>query len=604
MTRLLTRSCLGLVFLAAASCESATAPAGTPSTVEVRVYVDVDGSGTFSPGDVPLGGVPVTLRDAGGGTVSATTGADGRVVFEGVAPGSYTASIPAGSLPPGTTIAGAREPVVLAPFQGAAATTEIRLVPFPGTIAGRVYRDDSGDGTFQPEADTPAAGLEVRLHAGSDTSGEPMMTTETDGEGWFEFTGVRPGSYTVELVPFPTIEIEGGVTRQVSLAFQGSELLEVRFTGSLTISIAEARELPNGTAVAVEGVVTVPQGSHRNDNIYLQDATSGIQVFGIPTGMGLQIGDSVRISGSMGAFNDERQIVQPQVVQLGTGTVPAPRPVTGQQIVDHAFPGVLQVTRAAEVVTVPGGTGTAYNVTMRAADGVEFVLRVEGLTGITRAHFQVGQRYDVTGVHGDFRGTAQFKPRFPADIQPAITISEARALPLGTPVRVVGVVTVPQGSHRNDNIYLQDATSGIQVFGIPTGMGLAVGDSVWVSGSMGAFNNELQIVQPQVVRLGDGTVPAPREVTGQQIVDHAFPGELQVTRSAEVVSVPGGTGAAYTVIMRAADGVQFELRVEGLTGITRAHFQVGQRYDVTGVHGEFRGTAQFKPRSTADVVAQ
>jgi hypothetical protein len=185
-----------------------------------------------------------------------------------------------------------------------------------------------------------------------------------------------------------------------------------------------------------------------------------------------------------------------------------------------------------------------------------------------------------------------------------ITIEQARALPLNDPVVVRGVVTVRQGAHRGDNIYMQDRTTGIQVFGLP-GLGLAVGDSIEVSGVMGAFNLEQQIVQPTVTRLGEALAPIePRAATGADVAGIRFEGQLLRLANVEVTTVQAGTASGYNVNMRDEAGTAFEIRVEGglIPTIPHATWQVGARYDLIGALGQFNGLGQLKLRSADEVV--
>jgi hypothetical protein len=183
-----------------------------------------------------------------------------------------------------------------------------------------------------------------------------------------------------------------------------------------------------------------------------------------------------------------------------------------------------------------------------------------------------------------------------------ITIADARTRAAGTPIVVRGVVTVPQGAHRGDNIYMQDRTSGIQVFGL-TALGLAVGDSIEVSGVMGAFNLEQQITSPVVARLGEGTPVEPRIATGRDVADIRFEGQLLRVNNAEVTAVQAGTASGYNVNMRDETGA-FEVRIEGglLTAIPHSTWVVGARYDVIGALGRFNALGQLKLRSANEIV--
>jgi hypothetical protein len=183
-----------------------------------------------------------------------------------------------------------------------------------------------------------------------------------------------------------------------------------------------------------------------------------------------------------------------------------------------------------------------------------------------------------------------------------ITIAEARAQPLGSPVVIRGVVTVPQGAHRTDNVYVQDRTSGIQIFGIP-GLGLVIGDSIEVTGVTGQFGLELQVIQPIVARLGEGTPHQPRVAVGRDIADIRFEGQLLRINNAEVTAVQTGTTSGYNVNMRDETGA-FEIRIEGglIPSIPHSTWVVGARYDVVGVGARFNALGQLKLRSATEVI--
>jgi hypothetical protein len=177
--------------------------------------------------------------------------------------------------------------------------------------------------------------------------------------------------------------------------------------------------------VFVEGIVTVAQGTWRTDNAQIQDASGGILLFNVPAGLELQLGERVRVSGLMNEFQWERQIARfsttepPVITRVGTAAVPAPRPVSGAEIVARTFEGQLVVTENARLTAAPTGTSGAYNLTFEGADGTNFTLRVETPVANTvpRSHWEVDARYDLVGVLGVHSSVgAQFKVRGLADI--------------------------------------------------------------------------------------------------------------------------------------------------------------------------------------------
>ena len=64
------------------------------------------------------------------------------------------------------------------------------------SLAGTVYVDANNDGIIQP-SETRLPGVVVTL-TGADNLGNPVsQTTTTDASGNYQFTGLRPGSYTL-----------------------------------------------------------------------------------------------------------------------------------------------------------------------------------------------------------------------------------------------------------------------------------------------------------------------------------------------------------------------------------------------------------------------
>lgn len=600
--------------------DESTAPAGTPSTVAVTVYVDADGSGVLSAADDPVAGALVRLRAAGGSdSVEATTGADGVATFTAVPPGSYVAVF-AGTAPANAVLATAALPSVTAPFAGAAVTAEFRFVYQPGAIAGQIFRDDNASGSYDPGIDTPGSGMTVALFAGSTASTDTLATVVTGGDGQFGFARVRAGPNTIAISPpSAMLQIVGDTIRTLDVPPGGADTVQVEFTGTLVVPIAQAKQ-DSGAIVTIEGVVTVAPGTYRaaNDNAYIQDSSAGVQLFNLDPVLGLTLGDSVRVTGRMGAFAGERQVVRidaatlPTVVDLGAGTVPAPRLVTGAEVRARTWEGSLVTVANATLTAAPGGTTGGYNMNFVDAAGDTFVVRIETpvATAVPRPFWTAGAGYVITGALGSFNGTAQLKPRGPGDIQGVVSIAAAK-LDSGSTVMIEGVVTVAQGTYRTDNAYLQDGTSGVQLFNLPVALGLAVGDSVRIAGIMGAFAGEREILRfsvtspPVTVNLGPATPITPRVVTGADIVARTYEGELVTVANVTLTSaIPGGT-TGYNLTFQDAAATSFTLRIETpvVANVPRTFWTQNQTYaSITGALGSFNGTAQLKPRGAGDIV--
>ena len=624
--RILLLLALALPLLA---CEDASAPDGRATTVAVRAYVDANGTGGFDAGDLPVSAAAVTLRsNATGMTLNATTDANGVATFSGVTPGSYSAEF-AGTAPAGAVLATAVSPTIVAPFDGGEASGEFRFVFQPGSISGVLFRDANGNGTFDAGIDLPAPGLLVELFQGAPLTGEAIAETFTSAAGAFSFGGLRPGLYTVVLHPLPTMDIVEGDTIPVTVGADAALPMPLVFTGNLIQTIAQVRAEPDSATVAFEGVVTAPVGvfsaSTSGNQFNVQDATGGVLILNTPLVGGPQLGDSVRVVGMKDVSAGEVIIRNPTITLLGSGRpVPAPVSRTAAQVAasdsTDAFQGQLITVGDVVVDSVQGGTAVGYNVYVSDVTGSShFIVRV-GVDSVVvmRSSWVVGGHYDITGTLAAFNAP-QVKIRFPTDVQvrsSATPIGDVRGAAFadsagirGDTVTVEGVVHTAQGTFRSDNAYIQDATGGILLFGVPAAAGLQVGDSVRVTATVTWFGSELELVGlaggvPMIIEdLGTGAMPAPRTISGAQLVSRAFEGELIRLGGAEVDSIgTASSSGGYTVWVNTVDGERVQVRIENTSiGIPTTFWTVGSTYDIVGALARFGANTQLKPRSAADV---
>ncbi|MCF7798015.1 MAG: hypothetical protein K9N36_09635, partial [Candidatus Marinimicrobia bacterium] len=130
-----------------------------------------------------------------------------------------------------------------------------------------------------------------------------------------------------------------------------------------------------------------------------------------------------------------------------------------------------------------------------------------------------------------------------------MTIAEARALEEGAEAAIRGVVTSPNfgtaGSYTE--VTIQDPTGGIVIFSNTFDAGLAVGDSVAVTGSISIYNGKVELVPSSPVDIETvstgNTLPAFQALTLAEYVANFndYESELLVFDS---VSIIGGTWPA------------------------------------------------------------
>ncbi len=170
------------------------------------IWVDANRDGIRDPGELPISGIVVNLCDSSGAT--ATTGADGDFLFEGLDPGEYRLCLDLTSLPPGYTVTaqdagdndvdsdvdpvtGMTDVVTLGAGE-ALLNLFIGLLP-PASLGDKVWFDTDADGIQDPDED-PVPGVTVNL---CDDAMTPLATTVTDANGMYIFEGLAPGEYMV-----------------------------------------------------------------------------------------------------------------------------------------------------------------------------------------------------------------------------------------------------------------------------------------------------------------------------------------------------------------------------------------------------------------------
>ena len=194
-----------------------------------------------------------------------------------------------------------------------------------------------------------------------------------------------------------------------------------------------------------------------------------------------------------------------------------------------------------------------------------------------------------------------------------IEIEEAEARPLGSPVTIQGIVTSFPGQMDPGYTFIQDATGGIRIFdsGLE-GRGIEIGDRIEVSGTMAAFNDDLQLTGVTLnATEKDVAAPEVQSVTTATIAAAGSPpsnplqGRLvRVTRARLATGFgQGGLNIQNGAIDDGSGAVQIRIE-DGVAdrNTLNSVMKVGSCYTVTGAVGNFRGTAQLFPRATTDIV--
>lgn len=193
-----------------------------------------------------------------------------------------------------------------------------------------------------------------------------------------------------------------------------------------------------------------------------------------------------------------------------------------------------------------------------------------------------------------------------------IPISEARAAPFGTHVKVAGRVTV--GDEFDGPVFFQDETAGIAAFYGPLIDQVGRGDSIHVSGPLTEFNPiggpEGDFLRQIASASGENEIsfeiqetdtlnPEPKVVSISEMKSEQIEGSLVLIENVTFSSQGVFQGDRnYTFSDSTGTGT---VRIDGdATSLAGARIPSG-RVNITGVVDQFDGTYQLKPRDPEDV---
>ncbi len=411
------------------------------------------------------------------------------------------------------------------------------------------------------------------------------------------------------------------------------------------LTIAAARAMPDGAAVAIRGVA-LTDSTFADGGGYLVDATAGIAV--LLSNGSFARGTELVVHGTIDDRYAQRTIRADAagVEILGTGADPVPQPASTAAIGESIEGALVELSG-----TIVGGQTTlAGGIAIQLDDGSgEVRVFVGDATGIDTSTWSSGTSLHVVGVVGqrDSSGTGtagyRVQPRDLADVlgigppatpspsptssptlsasalptptasasatpapSPLVTISTARAAATGTRLRIRGVVTLPSGLIETGSAVVQDASAGILVRLTADAGALRRGELVELSGTRSTKSGmlSLRVAEPPL-RLGRASEPAAtRLATGRA-------GE---SREARLVVARGALSGRVT---RASTGsVAFDIDdgsgplhvvVAPRTGIPTSKLAPGAWVEVRGVLGQVTTGSQplrgyrVWPRAASDV---
>jgi hypothetical protein len=186
------------------------------------------------------------------------------------------------------------------------------------------------------------------------------------------------------------------------------------------VSITQARSLPTGTVVTVEGLVSTPPGAFESSffdkGFGLEGPAAGIFI-SLQTTLPLHVGQRVRVTGAIGDASGLKVIAPASpagVIKVrGDGTV---RPLWfTTHTIGESTEGLI--VRVVGRITQGPSNDLPYGYKFSVDDGSgEVQIFVNTQTGIDVAALATGQLVEVAGFSSQFETHYEIDPRSPADI--------------------------------------------------------------------------------------------------------------------------------------------------------------------------------------------
>lgn len=492
----------------------------------------------------------------------------------------------------------------------AGSTDRVLSVDATGTVVGVVYVDR--DGNLQPDPTVDGAAPGVRVSLVVRGTREAAATTTSDAAGAYAFPTVPVGNYRV-VVDTTTFGDSLRVARvdTSDITVTASDTLAVVVAVSYrTASIADAKQLPVGRRISIEGITLNAWSTFGDSTIHIADATGAIRLTRIPT-LNIPAGDSVRVIGTLELRSGQPVLAHIAAFRIAQGSIPAPHAVstaTAANADGGALDAALARVTGAAIVSVQTTSTNDVDLTVNDGSG-PLVVRIDRDTNIQAAGLVPGALLDVTGVlvPNDAGNAWRLKPRSGPDIQVdyrEVTVAEARSQPVGQLVLVRGIALNGWNSFGDATVHVADATGAIRALNVPQSA-VQAGDSVRAVGRI-AIQDGQPVLAAATIFPGGTTAQPPQP---QPVLTATAASAAGGALDAALVRIDNATILAVTQtggndrLLRVDDGSgALDVLVHAATGISFADLVPQGVLTATGVLVAVPGgTWQLKPRSNQDV---
>ncbi len=297
-----------------------------------------------------------------------------------------------------------------------------------GSLSGLLFLDRDGNGLYDPSAGDSALGnVHLVVYARGTTQIIPGADTHTDANGRFSIANLPAGTSSLQV---DTTGIGSALSfcnnpLPVSIYLNETNFVSVNALGGCVISIFAAEASSLGTRVTVTGTVTSTLAQISTGQLYIEDATGGIQLFSPTGGTPLSIGDVVSVSGTLATFDNETELSPVTINSQAAGTPLTPFDVTS--LAASSAAGDIHANLQGRLIRIKAGklldvftTGAGRNAQVDDGSGavaVRFDSHVVSDTTVLKTTFTAGHCYNWTGILKAFTSPGvELFPRSLADV--------------------------------------------------------------------------------------------------------------------------------------------------------------------------------------------
>jgi hypothetical protein len=476
-----------------------------------------------------------------------------------------------------------------------------------GTVLGSAFIDNNGNG-IRDAADPALPNLRVRLLIRGTPDSVASRVTGADGR--FRIEGVPTGEYDVVVDPatvpdtLQIASIGNGPARVLSL-----DSVNVDITaGFPAVSIAEVRNSPIGRRLFIDAVALNNRDAFADGAVHVYDGADYIRLTSLRAG-DLVRGNRARFLGVVQRQSGQTVLNDVQFFVTDSVVTPPPLGLTTARAA-NADGGDLDaalITVARATITSTQAVGNEYRFTLDDGTGAVEASVILG-RGFELALLVPGTELNVTGMLVPASGIArwQLRPRSPDDVSlgfPTVTVAEARSLPVGERVIILGIALNDRSAFGDSSVHIADGTGAIRGTAFRPGTVLA-GDRARFLGTISRRDGQPTIDDVTAFVLDIGGLPSPalldteRAATANNGVfdaAHVQVRQATITDTASVglflrIGVNDGTGR-LEVEARKSGNFEFE------------NYGPGRVLDATGVMIPVAGQNvwRLRARTNADI---